>query len=55
MRGQTAIEYIMLIGAVVMLVVIVFIMVKGNVFGPAAGTIDNVTKSIWDGLRGVVK
>ncbi|MFH1750161.1 MAG: hypothetical protein ABH863_00625 [Candidatus Micrarchaeota archaeon] len=54
-RAQTAIEYLLLLSGVILFVVIVFLLVKVNVFGPGGGSIANVTEDIWDILRGVAK
>ncbi len=53
MKAQTAIEYILLISGVIMLVVILLLLVRGNVFESANSSISNATRGIWDVLRGV--
>lgn len=54
-RAQTAIEYIMLVGAVIFIVIVVFMLVKANVFNSAGDVIDNVTSSTWGAIRGILK
>jgi uncharacterized protein (UPF0333 family) len=54
-KGQTAVEYILLIGSVVFLVIIVFIVVKDKVFGDSGGTIQNNSNTIIGQIRNVTK
>lgn len=54
-RAQTAIEYLLLLSAVILFVIIVFMVVRGNVMGPANNSIANVTRPIWDALRNVIR
>ncbi|HLC48374.1 MAG TPA: hypothetical protein VJI13_04840 [Candidatus Norongarragalinales archaeon] len=46
-RAQTAIEYLLLLSGVILFVVIVFLMVKGNVFPKAGETIGGITNDIF--------
>ncbi|MEK6953441.1 MAG: class III signal peptide-containing protein [Candidatus Micrarchaeota archaeon] len=52
-KGQTAIEYLLLISAVIMFVIIVFMMVRG-VFSEAQDGIKGPTDDIWKILRGII-
>jgi Flp pilus assembly pilin Flp len=54
-KGQTAVEYILLIGSVVFLVIIVFVVVKDKVFGGSGGTIQNNSNTIIGQIRNVSK
>ncbi|MFH0971133.1 MAG: class III signal peptide-containing protein [Candidatus Micrarchaeota archaeon] len=45
-KAQTSIEYIMLAGAVIALVIIVVVVTRGNVLGPAGGEVENKSKDI---------
>lgn len=45
-RAQTAVEYILLIGAIIFLVVILFIVVKERIINPAGRNIDNTSAGI---------
>ncbi len=45
-RAQTAVEYILLIGAIIFLVVILFIVVKDRIVNPAGRAIDNTSSGI---------
>lgn len=54
-KGQTAIEYILLIGAVVFLVIIVFFVVKDKVFVSSGGSIANNSNTIVSQIRNVTR
>ncbi|MFH1106504.1 MAG: class III signal peptide-containing protein [Candidatus Micrarchaeota archaeon] len=52
-RGQTAVEYLLLVGAVIFLVVIVYVSVKQNVFDAVIPEINNATDRIKDLFLGI--
>ncbi|MBI5225319.1 class III signal peptide-containing protein [Candidatus Micrarchaeota archaeon] len=52
-KGQTSIEYIMLIAAVIFLVIVVFFVVKDKVFGSSQSTIGNNSGTIISTIRNV--
>ncbi|HLC47583.1 MAG TPA: hypothetical protein VJI13_00780 [Candidatus Norongarragalinales archaeon] len=54
-KAQTAIEYILLIGSVIFLVIIVFLVVKDKVFGGSGSTISNNSGSVISSIRNVTK
>ncbi|MFH1200707.1 MAG: hypothetical protein V1708_06600 [Candidatus Micrarchaeota archaeon] len=45
-RAQTAVEYILLVGAVIFLVVILFLVVKDRIVNPSGHAIDTNTNAI---------
>ncbi|MFH0971449.1 MAG: hypothetical protein V1835_02675 [Candidatus Micrarchaeota archaeon] len=54
-KGQTAIEYILLIGSVIFLVIIVYFLVKDRVFGGSGSTITNNSDTIISTIRNATK
>ncbi|MFH1751180.1 MAG: class III signal peptide-containing protein [Candidatus Micrarchaeota archaeon] len=54
-RAQTAIEYILLIGSVIFLVIIVFFVVKDRVFGGSESSIGNSSGTVISTIRNVTK
>ncbi|MFH1258056.1 MAG: class III signal peptide-containing protein [Candidatus Micrarchaeota archaeon] len=54
-KAQTAIEYILLIGSVIFLVIIVFFIVKDKVFGGSGSSITNNSDSISSTIRNVTR
>ncbi|MFH1106503.1 MAG: hypothetical protein V1787_01260 [Candidatus Micrarchaeota archaeon] len=45
-KAQTAVEYILLVGAIIFLVVILFLVVKERVVNPSGRTIDDNSNKI---------
>ncbi|MEK6954071.1 MAG: hypothetical protein AABX01_03625 [Candidatus Micrarchaeota archaeon] len=54
-KAQTAIEYILLIGSVIFLVIVVFFVVKDKVFGASGSTIGNSSGTVISTIRNVTK
>ncbi len=54
-KAQTAIEYIMLIGAIIFIVIVVFYLVKDKVFGGSGSTIENSSNDIVGTIRNVTR
>lgn len=54
-RAQTAIEYIMLVGMVIFFVIIVYMTVRSNVFGPVEDILNRTTGPIFDTLGNIGK
>lgn len=54
-RAQTAVEYILLVGTAIFLVVLVMLVVRGRVMGEAGKTIDSLSAQIGDAMRAVLK
>ncbi|MFH1257302.1 MAG: hypothetical protein ABIG96_04655 [Candidatus Micrarchaeota archaeon] len=51
-RAQTAIEYLLMVSAVIFFVIIVFMLVNSNVFSEARQRIFNTSDDIFNKLRG---
>lgn len=52
-KAQTALEYILLIGGVIMFVVVAVVLTRGNVFGTGSSEIENQTQDIGDVLSSI--
>ena len=54
-KAQTSVEYILLVGAVIFLVVLVFLVAKDRIFNPSGKTIDNASGAIASITRNVTR
>ncbi len=52
-RGQTSLEYILLIGGVLMILIVVVMVARGNVFGTTSTNVGNTTSGIDDALASI--
>ena len=51
-KGQTAIEYLLMVASVIFFVVVVFMLVKSNVFSAAKDKIFGTSEDIFKKIRG---
>ncbi|MBU1197919.1 hypothetical protein KJ765_05420 [Candidatus Micrarchaeota archaeon] len=53
-KAQTAVEYVLLVGAVIFLVTLVYLVARDRIFNPAQHSIANTSEEIRNVTQGVL-